>query len=98
MTKQLNAGSIYESTDIDQRRYIDMIWRFLLYTIIGVYILHKLGVIRFNFSAQVGNKNPNRNFNRQPPDGRVNVDSAPPKEKQKKDFKGGEYVDYEDVK
>jgi hypothetical protein len=29
--------------------------------------------------------------------GNVNIDSAPPKEK-RKGFKGGEYVDYEEVK
>ena len=33
-----------------------------------------------------------------PPGGNVSVDYEPKKEKKKKDFEGGEYVDYEDLK
>jgi hypothetical protein len=72
--------------------------RVFIFVLIAIYLLYKLGILRFNFRAEVGGQNPNRNFTRKPPDGNVNVDSVPPKEKQKKDFKGGEYVDYEDVK
>lgn len=63
-----------------------------------IYLLYKVGLLRFNVHTEVHGQDPNRNFNRKPADGNVNIDSVPPKEKQKKDFKGGEYVDYEDVK
>ena len=38
------------------------------------------------------------NIKRRPPDGNVNVDSAPDRGTRKPEFKGGEYVDYEDIK
>jgi hypothetical protein len=33
-----------------------------------------------------------------PGNGNLNVDNVPPKEKKKTDFKGGDYVDYEEIK
>ena len=43
-----------------------------------------------------------RRHSHRPPDGRINVDYVPEKEGKKErttqDFKGGEYVDYEEVK
>lgn len=68
----------------------------IIITLVG-YLLYKLGILKFNFYSEVKGRNPNPNFNRQRPND-VNIDSAPPKQKQKKDFKGGEYVDYEEIK
>lgn len=68
-------------------------FRILLIFSLIFYVLYKFGFFRgltegMN-SGQSGHKPPNSN---------VNVDGAPPKEKKRTDFKGGEYVDYEDVK
>lgn len=72
--------------------------RFLLIMSLIVYVLYKLGVFRIFMSNQVGGPNQGRTFNRRPPDSNVNVNSASSKNKKGSDFKGGEYVDYEEVK
>ncbi|NJM25724.1 MAG: DUF4834 family protein [Bacteroidia bacterium] len=59
----------------------------LVFVLIG-YLLYKFGFFR----ALTGDDSPNK-----PRGGNVNVDSNP-QEKKRSDFKGGEYVDYEDVK
>jgi hypothetical protein len=68
----------------------------LRYLIIGVlifYVLYKMGV----FKAFITGYNEPSN-QRKPSNSNVNVDNAPPKEKKKSTFKGGEYVDYEEIK
>lgn len=68
----------------------------LRYLIIGVlifYVLYKMGVFR---AFVTGYNEPSNQ--RKPVNGNVNVDNAPPKEKKKTSFKGGEYVDYEEIK
>lgn len=70
----------------------------LLIAALIIYLLYKIGLLRFNFHAEVHGQDSSRNFNKKPADGNVHIDSVPPKQKQKKDFQGGEYVDYEDVK
>jgi hypothetical protein len=54
------------------------------------YVLYKFGFFR-SLSEETRQ-------GRKPRNGNVNVDSAPPKEKKRSGFKGGEYVDYEEVK
>ena len=66
----------------------------LIISLVG-YVLYRLGLFRVFTHTEVRGHRPNNNFNRR--QGGVNVDSEP---KQKKDsnFKGGEYIDYEEVK
>jgi hypothetical protein len=66
----------------------------LKYLLIGVlvwYVLSKLGFFR----VRVVHQGPQ---NRRPPGGNVNVDSSSRSTPTKKTFKGGDYVDYEEVK
>lgn len=63
----------------------------IIITLVG-YVLYKFGFFR---SLSGGYNEP---LDRKRPDGNVNVNNAPPKEKKKSSFKGGEYVDYEEIK
>ncbi len=69
--------------------------KFLLIVVLVIYALSKLGL--FRIFVQTNNRG---NFNQQnrqrPNDGDVNIDNKP--NQKKSDFKGGEYVDYEEVK
>lgn len=68
----------------------------LILSLVG-YVLYKFGL----FKIPLNQPPQNQNFNRRPNNGNINVDSPDsPAQKTKKgsDFKGGEYVDYEDVK
>jgi hypothetical protein len=68
----------------------------LILSLVG-YVLYKFGLFR-----QITNPNPPQNFNRRPSNGNINIDptpdSAAQKAKKRSDYKGGEYVDYEEVK
>lgn len=66
----------------------------LIISLVG-YVLYRLGLFKIFTHTEVRGHRPNNNFNRRP--GNVNVDSNP---KQKKDsnIKGGEYIDYEEIK
>jgi len=66
----------------------------LIFTLIG-YVLYKLGLFKIFTHSQVRGQQPHTNFNRRPADSNVN---PAPKEKKGSGFKGGEYVDYEEVK
>ena len=66
----------------------------LIFTLI-FYLLYKLGFFR---GLLEGMQNPDQRNNRRPPNSNVDVDGPTPKEKKRSDFKGGEYIDYEDVK
>jgi hypothetical protein len=57
-----------------------------------LYVLYKLGVFRAFVSGYSEPTSQNR-----PPQSKVKVDSTPQKEK-RKPFKGGDYVDYEEIK
>jgi hypothetical protein len=65
--------------------------KLLLIIVITIYLLSRIG--RFFFG--MGASSQNRNFNR-PPDG--NVNNPNPKNTSKSTIKGGEYIDYEEVK
>jgi hypothetical protein len=68
--------------------------RFLLILALSLYILAKIG--RFLFRAGAS-----RQFRPHQPgsfNGKINVDTPPRKEKKPSNFKGGDYVDYEEVK
>lgn len=66
--------------------------RYLLIFTLIFYALYKLGFFR-SLSSGYAEKD-----KKKVPNSNLNVDNVPPKEKRKTDFKGGEYVDYEDVK
>lgn len=68
----------------------------LIITLVG-YVLYKFGFFRISTHSTVRGNPSNPNFNRKT-DGNVNIDSVPDKEKKRSTFKGGEYVDYEEVK
>lgn len=69
--------------------------KLLLICILIGYVLYKLGTSTRIFTNTHSNNRPNQH---KPGDGNIHVDAAPPKEKKRSDFKGGEYVDYEEVK
>ncbi|MEQ8362368.1 MAG: DUF4834 domain-containing protein [Cyclobacteriaceae bacterium] len=68
--------------------------KLLLIIAIAVYVLSKFG--RFFFG--MGMSSSQRRSHQRPPDGNVNVSGTSPKSKNNSDIKGGEYVDYEEVK
>jgi hypothetical protein len=65
--------------------------RILLIFSLILYVLYKFGFFR---GLSEGLQNPSQ---RRPPNSNVDVDGPTPKKK-RTDFKGGEYVDYEEVK
>jgi hypothetical protein len=69
-----------------------MLLRWLIIgTLIG-YVLYKLGFFK-SLSSGYAEKDQIPK-----PNGKVNVNNAPPKEKKRSTFKGGDYVDYEEIK
>lgn len=74
--------------------YGDM-WKFLLIVILVIYILNKIGLFRVFVQSNHQRYNEPHQRNR-PNDGNVHIDNVP--NQKKSDFKGGEYVDYEEVK
>jgi hypothetical protein len=74
----------------------------LIITLVG-YVLYKLGLFRALTNPAIRGNGPGRNFgSKRPPDGNVNIDSVPDPgqdaAKKRAGYKGGEYVDYEEVK
>ncbi len=69
--------------------------KFLLIIAITVYILAKVGGVIFRLAHFV---NPQQQRPRRPADGNVNIDGMSQKNKKGTSFKGGEYVDFEEVK
>jgi hypothetical protein len=68
--------------------------RILIITALIVYIFSKLSSFFFRVGAA---SQRDRNFQHRRPEGSIHVDSAPKKDKRGK-IKGGDYVDYEEVK
>ena len=69
--------------------------KFLLIVVLIIYALNKLGLFRIFVQSNRGYDD--RQYHR-PNDGNVNIDNNPGQNRKKSDFKGGEYVDYEEVK
>ena len=60
-----------------------------------VYILSKIG----SFFFRVGAAAQQRQYqHRGPNEGSINIDSMPKKEKKPTNIKGGDYIDYEEIK
>lgn len=68
--------------------------KLLLIIAISVYVLSKFSRLFFG----MGTSSSQRRYYQRPPDGHVNVNNNSSKNKQKSDIKGGEYIDYEEVK
>jgi hypothetical protein len=68
--------------------------KFLLILALITYILSKVG----GFFFRVGAESQQRQYQQRRPEGTVNVDAKPKKEKRAGNIKGGDYVDYEEVK
>jgi hypothetical protein len=68
--------------------------KFLVILVLSVYILSKVGTFFFKMGA--GSQQPRAQQRR--PEGKINVDPNSRKERKGTDIKGGEYVDYEEVK
>ena len=75
--------------------------KFLVILFIVGYVTYKLGGFLMNTLYSImGQEPPQRNFNQKSSKkkkGDVNIDYVPNSKKNKSDFRGGEYVDYEDV-
>ncbi len=59
------------------------------------YLLSKVGGLFFRAGAASQKFDPQQ---RRPPDGNINVNTPPTKDKKGGTIKGGDYVDYEEVK
>ena len=79
-----------------------MIRGILIIAIVG-YLLFRFGRILFKFlhlmSGAQGRQQAGNTFEgkKRPVDGNVNIDKVPRKPNDKEKFKGGEYVDYEEL-
>ena len=80
--------------------------KFLIIVVLIGYVFYKVGGMVFKvLTGNIGGQQSRGNFqgqnrpgnNPRPKDGNVNIDYVP-KGKKGKDFDGGEYVDYEEVK
>lgn len=71
----------------------------VIVTLVG-YVLYKLGLFRGLINHTIKGPGAGRDFKR-PGEGNVNIDSVPDDNKnptRHSRFKGGEYVDYEEIK
>jgi hypothetical protein len=69
-------------------------FKFLLIVSIIFYLIYKIGTLFFRAGAASQNQ---RNYYR-PPNSNVNVDPAQKTTKKTATSKGGEYIDYEEIK
>ena len=75
--------------------------KFLLIVIAFFYILSKVGgfIFRTLFGAAAQRAQQQQRTTRKPADGNVNIDYAPKEDKKSpKNFEGGDYVDFEEIK
>lgn len=71
--------------------------KFLFFVILIGWIIRN--VLRFFVAGLTGQQRTAGQYQQQRPEGKINVDYAPKnkKEKSSDNFRGGEYVDYEEV-
>ena len=80
--------------------------KFLIIVVLVGYIFYKVGGLIFrtlfgtlnNGHYQRGNFQDRQQHNQRPKGGNVNIDYVPDDKKNRKNFDGGEYVDYEELK
>ena len=68
--------------------------KFLLILCLGLYILSKVGAFLF----RAGASSQQYRTQQRKPEGKIHVDTAPRKDRKGSSIKGGDYVDYEEVK
>lgn len=79
-----------------------MIRGIFILAIVG-YLIYRFGKALFKFfyliSGEQGDRSARTTFEgkRKPVDGNVNIDKVPDKRGNKEKFKGGDYVDYEEI-
>ncbi|HRI78586.1 MAG TPA: DUF4834 domain-containing protein [Cyclobacteriaceae bacterium] len=71
-------------------------FKLIIILVLLIYLLNKVSVFFFRMMGRP-QQSPPPNF-RRPADGSINVDATPKKSTKKGGLKGGEYVDYEEVK
>jgi hypothetical protein len=72
--------------------------KFILFAVVFIYLVRKVGGLVYRLmGGKPPQQNPQQQYRKQ---GDINVDYSPKGKKDKfgNDFKGGEYVDYEEVK
>ena len=69
--------------------------KLIIILVLVIYLLNKVSGFLFRILGQSRQQPPNF---RRPADGSVHMDTAPRKANKKSGLKGGEYVDYEEVK
>jgi len=70
-------------------------FKFLIILSLVAYVIYKVGGLFFRAGAASQQA---RFQQRRPQDGSINADAAPKKDKRNGHIKGGDYVDYEEVK
>ena len=77
---------------------MSVLLKFILISIVIFYVLRK--VMGFFFRIMAGNQPPPQNQRPPKREGEINIDYNPQHSDKKfgDDFKGGEYIDYEEVK
>ena len=70
--------------------------KLIIILVLVIYLLNKVSVFLFRILGRP-QQSPPPNF-RRPSDGSIHVDATPKKSNKKSGLKGGEYVDYEEVK
>ncbi len=70
-------------------------WKLIIILVLVIYLLNKISVTIFRVMGR--NQAPPQNFNRRP-EGNIHVDREAKQPPRKGNIKGGEYVDYEEVK
>jgi hypothetical protein len=74
---------------------ITNMFKLIIILVLLIYLLNKVSVFIFGLGGR--SQQPPPNF-RRPPDGNIHMDSVPKKGNKKSGLKGGEYVDYEEIK
>jgi len=69
-------------------------FKLLIILTLIIYVIYKLGSIFFRAGVSSQSR---QEYYRKPADGNVNVNQRPSKDNESK-LKGGEYIDYEEVK
>jgi len=67
-------------------------WKLIIVLVLIIYLLNKVSTVLFRSSGRS-----RQDFNR-PPEGSIHVDDPGKTPKRKGNIKGGDYVDYEEVK
>ena len=70
--------------------------KLIVILVLVIYLLNKVSVFFFRMMGRP-QQSPPPNF-RRPADGNIDVNTVPKKGNKKSGLKGGEYVDYEEVK